>query len=267
MEEKIVSSHSSTESDRLEITEQFREWQREAMRNLTAHDGDVHMHAKTSGYIAPPASHYAPIQTPQRSGLSSVLAAGAERDVPRNEELIAASRAAALDGDVIELGEFVDQMYGKTAHQRRVEQFMEAGGHTVPGHPTEPSRECRLLRAKLILEEALETIQALGFEVVPNGDADHVHKNGVTYQERYPFDIVEVADGCADISVVTIGTLSACGIADDALLREVDRSNMAKFEGGVKHDQYGKIQKPAGWKPPDIRTVLNNQGWNDGKCG
>lgn len=148
----------------------------------------------------------------------------------------------------------------KTPHQERIEAFMAAGGHQVPDKPTVPSRECRMLRAKLILEECLETIQALGFEVVPAGDADHVHKHGVSFREAHPVNMIEVADGCADISVVTIGTLSAFGIADESLLREVDRSNMEKFRDGVKHDQYGKIMKPAGWTPPDVLSVLKDQG-------
>src|SRR5690606_27317494 len=75
------------------------------------------------------------------------------------------------------------------------------------------------------------------------------------------FNMLELADGCADLSVVTTGTLSACGIADKALLEEVDRNNIAKFRDGVKKREDGKVLKPEGHQPPDIRRVLIGQGW------
>jgi predicted HAD superfamily Cof-like phosphohydrolase len=71
--------------------------------------------------------------------------------------------------------------------------------------------------------------------------------------------MIEVADGCADVSVVTIGTLSACGIADKPLLKEVDESNLRKFGPGYSKREDGKWIKPPDWKVPDIAKVLNEQ--------
>jgi len=53
-------------------------------------------------------------------------------------------------------------------HYNRIKEFMKLAGQDTPKKPIEPSSEIRKLRAKLILEEALETISALGFEVYPD---------------------------------------------------------------------------------------------------
>lgn len=167
----------------------------------------------------------------------------------------------------------------KTAHQERIEEFMRLAGQELPATPCIPSEEVRLLRARLILEEALETIDALGV-VLRAPSAACSYNDGVTLDD-FEFDpylivngkevakepnLVEIADGCADISVVTIGTLSACGIADYDLLRVVDDSNLAKFTGDAHHRDDGKWIKPSDWKPPDIVGVLNMQTYDPGKA-
>ena len=57
-------------------------------------------------------------------------------------------------------------------------------------------------------------------------------------------DVVKVADGCGDLSVVTIGTLSACGIADEPILETIDANNLMKFAPGHRIDEFGKLIKP-----------------------
>jgi predicted HAD superfamily Cof-like phosphohydrolase len=74
----------------------------------------------------------------------------------------------------------------------------------------------------------------------------------------HPPDLVEIADGCADISVVTIGTLVACGIPDKGLLELVDDNNLNKFKYGLIRDQFGKIVKPTDHQPPNIAAYLNS---------
>ena len=49
----------------------------------------------------------------------------------------------------------------RSEHQQRVDEFMRLAKQNLPAVPTEPSEEVRLLRAKLIFEEAVETIRAL----------------------------------------------------------------------------------------------------------
>lgn len=154
----------------------------------------------------------------------------------------------------------------KTGHQKRIEKFMRLAEQDVPCEPTEPSPEVRLLRAKLIFEEAMETITALGVDVMidemrgqqgPVALYEGNHK--LVVNPRRKFNMIEVADGCADVSVVTIGTLSACGIADKPLLKEVDESNLRKFGPGGRMREDGKWLKPPDWKAPDIAGVLKDQ--------
>lgn len=185
----------------------------------------------------------------------------------------------------------------RTPHQQRVDKFMVLAGQDIPDQPTVPSQKIRGLRARLILEECLETIDALGFCAgVTIQEENHI--NPVLIPHNRGPNLIEIADGCADISVVTVGTLSACGISDKALLAEVDLSNLAKFETPkcpthnpelTRHEangQYvctgGRIDYPcewtgAGpyrradgkwikgphWKAPDIAGILAEQSLNE----
>lgn len=160
---------------------------------------------------------------------------------------------------------------GKTAHQRRVNHMMELAGQKLPKVPTIPDEKTRKLRALLILEEALETIEALGFglrSLQGTPALEHLKERKdldalFEVYEKEP-DLVGIADGCADISVVTIGTLSACGIEDTDLLELVDCNNLEKFgPGGHKDPVTGKWVKPPGHKPPDIKALLVKQGYID----
>lgn len=179
----------------------------------------------------------------------------------------------------------------KSSHYQRIESFMKLAGQEVPATPQIPSKEVRLLRAKLILEEALETINALGCAVYHQQGIHELTMDSAHLHLDYEPNLVEIADGCADISVVTIGTLIACGIHDTELLEEVDKSNLAKFvtprcknccsptrllpgtEGvyeclrfdceyrikGPYRRSDGKWIKPPDWKKPDIQQILDAQ--------
>lgn len=156
----------------------------------------------------------------------------------------------------------------QTPHQLRVEEMMRGFGQEVPGKPLEDAPdELRVLRARLIMEECLETIQE-GLRVSVTQRGDGINFDHLAFQAMQgPVNMVEFADGCADVSVVTIGSLSAFGIKDAPLLREVDANNQAKVDTGRK-DEHGKWIKHPDHKGPDIARVLNEQGWGyQGKAG
>ena len=168
---------------------------------------------------------------------------------------------------------------------------MQLAKQQLPKEPKLPDRDVRLLRAKLILEEALETVTALGFTVDVAGfeiadKADFTEY--IDFIENGRESLEEIADGCCDISVVTMGTLSACGLKDQPLLEAVDENNLRKFENrcpkcdkivqalddppgqcachdcgemwvGGHHNEYGKLIKPPGHKPPDIQKLIEEQ--------
>jgi predicted HAD superfamily Cof-like phosphohydrolase len=150
----------------------------------------------------------------------------------------------------------------QTPHQKRVEEFMRLAKQEVPEEPTLPPRNIRLLRAKLILEEALETIRGLGFNIAV-GESEIVGKSDFQYLidflENGKESLEEIADGCADVSFVTIGCLSSCGLKDQPILEAVDQNNLEKFGPGHSWNEDGKLIKPPGHKPPDTKKLIEEQ--------
>lgn len=70
-------------------------------------------------------------------------------------------------------------------------------------------------------------------------------------------DLPAIADGAIDLIYVLIGTLLSYGIDPRPIWDEVQRTNMAKEGGALRHD--GKILKPPGWRAPDIARLLHEQ--------
>jgi predicted HAD superfamily Cof-like phosphohydrolase len=66
-------------------------------------------------------------------------------------------------------------------------------------------------------------------------------------------------DALVDILVVTIGALHSIGVDVEGAWNEVHRSNMAKVDSGtgvVLRREDGKILKPEGWQPPNLKQYL-----------
>ena len=66
-------------------------------------------------------------------------------------------------------------------------------------------------------------------------------------------------DALIDILVVTIGALHSIGVDVEGAWSEVHRSNMAKVDAGtgvVLRREDGKILKPQGWQPPNLKQYL-----------
>ena len=147
----------------------------------------------------------------------------------------------------------------------------------TPAIPLTPAPSVRELRARLILEEALETINAMGVTVIFDGCAStDIPEGGQfstllnrpsegwvaphAFKAEDKCDIVEVVDGCCDIKVVTTGTLTAFGVADDAVQFETDSNNLRKFAEGHTIREDGKLVKPPNHPNPRIRELLISQG-------
>jgi len=72
-------------------------------------------------------------------------------------------------------------------------------------------------------------------------------------------DLVEIADAMADSVYVIIGAALEYGIPLDHVWAAVQDANMAKVDpvtGKVWRREDGKVLKPPGWTPPDIRGAL-----------
>lgn len=147
----------------------------------------------------------------------------------------------------------------KSGHQQSVERFHTLAGDPPPAAPAEPSADVRILRAKLILEEAFETIgRGLGVSVRLRDSSQTVTLDRLYLRANRPFNMVETIDGCCDLRYVTTGTLSACGVPDCPFQHAVDWNNLDKFGPGHSLREDGKLIKPPGHQPPDIEGILEN---------
>lgn len=147
----------------------------------------------------------------------------------------------------------------RSLHQLKVDEFMQKAGQYLPQRPTVPNLEVRKLRAKLILEEALETIWALGFETYYNNMPAAYHGDYQFIENEKGCNPTKVLDGCCDIKVVTTGTLSAFGIDDEEPQAEVDESNLKKFGPGGHKREDGKWIKPNDWVEPNLKQFVETE--------
>ena len=75
-------------------------------------------------------------------------------------------------------------------------------------------------------------------------------------------DQVETLDALVDILVVTIGALHSLGADAEGAWKEVMRTNFAKIDhdtGRVRKREDGKVLKPIGWTPPDLKPFLSKE--------
>ena len=74
-------------------------------------------------------------------------------------------------------------------------------------------------------------------------------------------DMVEIADACADLKWVIEGLEHSLGIPQQKVWDEVARSNLNKISntGKVLKRDDGKVIKPEGWKPPNIKSILEQK--------
>lgn len=144
-----------------------------------------------------------------------------------------ANSSGTFDVDSEEEAELI-RMAPEAIHQQRVRDFHAKFGQPIGERPAFSRPE---LRARLIAEEAAETVTAL--------------LNG---------DMVEVADGLCDLIYVALGCAVEMGIDLVALFEEIHRSNMTKTRGIERAD--GKIQKGPTFEPPRVAELLREQGWS-----
>ena len=73
-------------------------------------------------------------------------------------------------------------------------------------------------------------------------------------------DRVECLDALIDILVVTVGAIHSMGADAEGAWKEVMRTNFAKIDhetGKVRKREDGKVLKPQGWTPPDLKPFVN----------
>jgi len=72
-------------------------------------------------------------------------------------------------------------------------------------------------------------------------------------------DQVETLDALVDILVVTIGAIHSMGADAEGAWKEVMSTNFAKIDketGKVRKREDGKVLKPTGWVPPNLKPFV-----------
>lgn len=134
------------------------------------------------------------------------------------------------------------------SNARRLNEFHRAIGLMPPARPTVPDTALLALRRTLICEETAEAeaeFEALAARLEAGEDVA-------------PADLAALAHELVDLLYVTYGALDLLGVDADAAFAEVHRANLSKAGGPRRAD--GKQLKPEGWRPADVRGVLEAQG-------
>lgn len=152
--------------------------------------------------------------------------------------------------------------------QEMVREFHVAVNHPVSDTPIEIEDKRRLLRAKLVMEEAAEVIGAiLGMTEEETKerlkqwwgpDVEDEFEKYVQEMKR-PSDMVRVAWNTADLHIIASGTAVEYGYTEEPIIAEIHAANMRKVGGGYRED--GKVKRPGGWEPPEIERLLREDGW------
>lgn len=131
-----------------------------------------------------------------------------------------------------------------------VAEFHHATDTPVLGLAEVPDGDRVILRKELIEEEFYEVMQGLGFIF------ERQHNRSVQYCDP---DLVDLADGLADLIYVVAGTALEFGIPLERVWNEVQASNMTKVDpetGKVMKREDGKVLKGPNFVPPDIEGIL-----------
>ena len=75
-------------------------------------------------------------------------------------------------------------------------------------------------------------------------------------------DMEAELDALIDILVVTVGAIHSAGFDAEGAWKEVMATNFAKIEanGKVRKREDGKVLKPQGWEPPNLKPFLKKKG-------
>lgn len=123
--------------------------------------------------------------------------------------------------------------------QTMIREMCSAFGQDVHNELHKPDNVVRGLRLRLLSEEFREYIEA-----------------------EKSTNPVDIADALGDMLVVIYGTAAAYGIDLDKIVGEIHRSNMTKVQpdGTVIRDEFGKVCKPDGYRPPQLAPILGDLG-------
>lgn len=133
------------------------------------------------------------------------------------------------------------------SHFLQQREFMVAMGRRVSVIPGDALLADIELAVKLIKEEVNDELLPAVRMLPDPMDGDH-----------HNMLLTSVLDGAVDAVYVIYQLCNTLGLPFDEAFAEVHRSNMAKKspDGTVHYREDGKVLKPHGWTPPDLRSII-----------
>ena len=144
-------------------------------------------------------------------------------------------------------------------HQLAVIQFMLRAKQPAPATPSIPDGKHRILGARIMLEEVMETIlDGMAITLLNKHTREPIEFADIEFQiqDGVRPNLVELIDGCCDTRYVATWVLCSWGIPDEQFQEEVDHNNILKFGPGHSWDDNGKLIKPPQHRPPQIEEIL-----------
>jgi predicted HAD superfamily Cof-like phosphohydrolase len=148
-----------------------------------------------------------------------------------------------------------------------VTEFHQVFGHPVESAPLTPDIKQMRFRARFLLEEMSELIEAIGARHAKNKHLcravdliDHA-RDQIEMANDYEFDdvdLVEVADALGDLDYITSGAALTFGIPLPQVVAEIHRSNMTKLgeDGQPIYNDEGKVVKGPGFEKPQLTPII-----------
>jgi predicted HAD superfamily Cof-like phosphohydrolase len=105
-------------------------------------------------------------------------------------------------------------------------------------------------------DQSVETTNIQQYEMYLSLIAEEMQELSVAVSDN---DRVEQLDALIDILVVTIGAIHSGGFDAEGAWKEVMKTNFAKIDsetGKVRKREDGKVLKPLGWTPPDLKPYV-----------
>jgi len=156
------------------------------------------------------------------------------------------------------------ELYSTNESKNLVYEFHKVYGHPISEVPTVGTPDLRMLRVKLIIEEAVEFVEACGYAISIHWDKDtnkHLLRLLVPetpeHTDMEP-NLVEMADALGDLDYVVQGANLCFGLPSENIMREIHASNMSKLgeNGEPIRREDGKILKGPNYFPPRIDKII-----------
>ena len=150
--------------------------------------------------------------------------------------------------------------------QDSVYNFMNQGGQTIGRFNARQA----CLYTGLQLEELAEKIDVIKSSTLTAAQRDHLgvlqstlemfakeFKAGMHEGDMLRSQHENLIDADFDLAWVSLGALFSTSVVGMRAIAHGSYTNMEKFRDGVIKDANGKIQKPAGWTPPNFLPYID----------